>query len=93
MISQSGLQETGQGAKQIEAVLQQMFPASSPNEKVDKMKALTEAYHNYKMGFVKHLSFNPEGGNLSKFISYDIFMIGFSNRVGTCPIGGSVHIL
>ena len=64
----SGLQETDQGVKRIEAVLQQMFPSSSENEKVGNMKALTEAYHNYKREYVKHLSFTPEGENLSRFI-------------------------
>ena len=64
----SVLQKTGQGAKRIEAVLQRMFPSSSTNEKVGKMKALTEAYHNYKREYVKHLSFTTEGENLSKFI-------------------------
>ena len=58
----------GKGVKHIEAVLQRMFPSSSVNEEVDKVKALTEAYHNYKREYVKHLSFTAEGENLSKFI-------------------------
>ena len=62
------MQETGQGVKRIEAVLQKMFPSSLASEKVGKVKAFTEAYHNYKREYVKHLSFTPEGENLSKFI-------------------------
>ena len=62
------MQETDQGVKRIEAVIQQMFPSSSTNEEVGNVKALTEAYHNYKREYVKHLSFTPEGENLSKFI-------------------------
>ena len=63
------MQETGQGVRRIEAVLQQMFSgSSSANEKVGNVKALTEAYHNYKREYVKHLSFTPEGENLSRFI-------------------------
>ena len=89
------MQETGQGVKRIEAVLQGMFHSASENEKVGNVKALTEAYHNYKREYVKHLSFTPEGENLSRFISIcsDIFIIGFSHGVGACPIGGSVHLL
>ena len=64
----SGLQEAGQGIRRIEALLQKIFPSSSATEKVDNVKTLTDAYHKYKMEYVKHLSFNPEGENLSKFI-------------------------
>ena len=83
-----------QGVKRIEAVLQRMFTSSSTNEDVDKVKTLTEAYHNYKREYVKHLSFTSEGENLSRFILIcsDIFIIGFSHSVGACPIGGSVHL-
>ena len=70
-----------------------MFPSSSVNEQDDEVKVLTEAYHNYKREYVKHLSFTPEGENLSKFYWNDIFMIDFSHGVGACPIGGSVHLL
>ena len=62
------MQKTGQGVKRIEAVLQKMFPSSSESEKVGNVKALTKAYHNYKREYVKHLSFTPEGENLSRFI-------------------------
>ena len=62
------MQQTGQGVKGIDAVLHRMFPSSSENEKADKVKALTEAYHNYKREYVRHLSFTPEGENLSKLL-------------------------
>ena len=64
----SGLQEAGQGIKRIDALLQKIFPSASATEKVDNVKTLTDAYHNYKMEYVKHLSFSPEGETLGKFI-------------------------
>ena len=47
--------------------LQQMFPAST-KEEVDGVKSLTEIYHKYKREYVKHLSFNPEEENISKYM-------------------------
>ena len=64
----SGLQEADQGIKRIDALLQKIFQSSSPTEKVDNVKTLTDAYHKYKMEYVKHLSFTPEGETLGKFI-------------------------
>ena len=64
----SGLQEAGQGIKRIDALLQKIFPSASATEKVDNVKTLTDAYHKYKMEYVKHLSFTPEGETLGKFI-------------------------
>ena len=49
------------------ATLQHIF-TSSVDEKVDDLKSLTEKYHKYKREYVKHLSFNPEQGNFSKYI-------------------------
>ena len=48
--------------------LQELFPSSSAdeNEKEDTIVLLTEAYHNYKRKYVKHLTFNSEEKNLSK---------------------------
>ena len=50
--------------------LQELFPSSSAdeNEKEDTLLLLTEAYHNYKRKYLKHLSFNPKGEKLGKFI-------------------------
>ena len=49
--------------------LQELFPSSSAdeNEKEDTIVLLTEAYHNYKRKYVKHLSFTPDGEFLSKY--------------------------
>ena len=49
--------------------LQELFPSSSSDEKLEDMMVLTKAYHKYKRKYVKHLSFNPEKENLSKDIS------------------------
>ena len=46
--------------------LQELFSSSSENEKEDDILLLTEAYHNYKRKYVKHLTFNPKEKNLSK---------------------------
>ena len=79
--------------KRIDAGLQQLFPILSANEKVNHLKTLTEKYHQYKMGYVKHLSFTPEGKNLSKLTFYDVNMIVVSLFAGACPVRGSVHLL
>ena len=81
----SVLQKTGQGAKRIEAVLQRMFPSSSANKKADEVKALTEAYHNYKREYVKHLSFTPEGENLSELILLWYFHDWFQPQCWSMP--------
>ena len=47
------------------AALQQMFPTST-EEKIDRVKSLTETYHKYKREYVQHLGFNPDNKNLSK---------------------------
>ena len=44
--------------------LQELFPSSSAEEKVDKVLVLTEAYHNYKRDYVKRRE------NLSKFTRF-----------------------
>ena len=58
-----------QSIERIDAGLQQLFPTSTANEKVNNLKTLTEAYHQYKMDYVRHVSFTPEGENLSKLTS------------------------
>ena len=56
--------------QRIMAALQQMFPALALAEKkVDEVTRLTEVYHKYKRKFVKHLSFNPEENDTSKYLS------------------------
>ena len=52
--------------ERIDTGLQQLFPTFTANEKVNNLKTLTEKYHQYKMDYVRHLSFTPEGENLSK---------------------------
>ena len=47
------------------AALEQMFPISA-EEKINRVKSLTESYHKYKEEYVQHLSFNPDNKNLSK---------------------------
>ena len=65
--SVSGLQEWSQGNSRIENVFQQFFP----NSYTDDVSAMTNAYHNYKRKYIKHISFNPDGENLSKVIPFN----------------------
>ena len=55
-----------QAIERIDAGLRQLFPILSANEKLHELKMKTEKYHQYKMDYVRHLSFTPEGENLSK---------------------------
>ena len=48
------------------ATLQKIFPTST-EETVDEVQSMTERYHKYKREYVKHLSFNLDNENLSKF--------------------------
>ena len=82
-----------QAIERIDAGLQQLFPTSAANEKLNELKMKTEKYHQYKMDYVRHLSFTPEGENLSKLTFGDVNMIVFSLCAGACPIGGSAHLL
>ena len=52
--------------------LQELFSSSSAdeNEKEDTVLLLTEAYHNYKRKYVKHLTSNPKEKNLSKDLPF-----------------------
>ena len=50
------------------AALQQMFPAALTERKLKDVTRLTETYHKYKREYVKHLSFDPNNGNHSKFL-------------------------
>ena len=49
------------------AALQKIFPALAES-KLDYVTRLTETYHKYKREYVKHLSFDPNNGNHSKFL-------------------------
>ena len=55
--------------ERIDAGLQQLFPTFTANEKAKNLKTLTEKYHQYKMDYVRHLSFTPDGENPSKLTS------------------------
>ena len=88
----SGLKEMDQSIERIDAGLQQLFPILSGNEKANNLKTLTDKYLQYKMAYVKLLSFTPEEENLSKLTFGDVIMIAFSLCAGACPIGGSVHL-
>ena len=61
------MQKYGQD-DELHQSLQELFPSSSLDEKLEDMMVLTKAYHNYKMKYVKHLSFSPKKENLSKAI-------------------------
>ena len=50
----------------LEITLQQMIsPAANPKE--DVLKLVTSEYIKYKQSYVKHLQFDPDLQNLSKF--------------------------
>ena len=51
------------------AALEQMFPALAES-KVGEVARLTKIYHKYKREYVKHLSFDPSNGNLSKCLIF-----------------------
>ena len=52
--------------------LQELFSSSSGNEndEEDSILLQTEAYHNYKRKYVKHLTFNPKEKNFSKDLPF-----------------------
>ena len=64
------LQKIGEDDELLQS-LQNLFLSSSRDEKVEDVMKLTQAYHNYKRKYVKHLSFNPKAENLSKVITID----------------------
>ena len=86
--------------ERIDAGLQQLFPTFAANEKVNNLKTLAEEYHQYKMDYVRHLSFTPEGKNLSKLI-FIVNMVmaetknytGFSNTADQCLVAKLETIL
>ena len=58
--------EQAEKREHLQATLYEMFPISAHERGVD-VELLTERYLNYKMEYVKHLAFNPEEQNFSKF--------------------------
>ena len=88
------MQKFGQD-DELHQSLQELFPSSSTDEKLEDMMVLTKAYHKYKRKYVKHLSFNSTEKNLSKVISCDqsLSTIGFSYDARACPVAGSVYLL
>ena len=58
----------------VQTTLYEMFPTSA-YERDAHVKMMTERYLNYKMEYVKHLSFNPEEQNFSKFFSEVLFLL------------------
>ena len=69
---QTVLEDWKEGNARLQATFQNMFPNTWSDEKVDDVMALTEAYHKYKKEYVKHLSFDREEGNLSKYLFVDV---------------------
>ena len=50
----------------LQASFKEMFPIPAHERYMD-VKMMTARYLQYKMDYVKHLAFNPEEQNLSKF--------------------------
>ena len=87
------VQEWSQGNERLRTRLQQMLSNSSEDGKIDDVIELTKAYQKHKVDYMKHISFNPEGENLSKYIFDDGMVIVFSFCAGSHPTGGSIHLL
>ena len=52
--------------ERLQASFKEMFPIPAHERDMD-VKMMTARYLQYKMDYVKHLAFNPEEQNLSKF--------------------------
>ena len=65
-LSQLYVLTMGESKERLSAALQLMLSTSAVDEKIDKVKSLTESYHKYKREYVKHLGFNPSNENPSK---------------------------
>ena len=65
-LSQLYVLTMGESKERLSAALQLMLSTSAVDEKIDKVKSLTESYHKYKREYVKHLGFNPDNENLCK---------------------------
>ena len=71
-------EECGQGNERLVAVFHKLFPNSSTENEDDSKEGLTNAYHKYKRGYLKHLSFDPSTFNRSKSIFESVLIIFFS---------------
>ena len=61
-----GTHDTAIDAKQLYNAIQQMFsPSADPSG--DELRLSMEEYIKYKKRYVKHLQFDPDLQNLSKF--------------------------
>ena len=58
--------EWSQANEGSNAAIQELFQNPSSDGKILDIKSWTKAYYNYKMEYVKHLSFNPKGEYLGK---------------------------
>ena len=56
----------GDNSKHLHDAIHEMFPIHAHEKDVD-VKMMTARYLQYKMNYVKHLAFNPEEQNFSKF--------------------------
>ena len=65
-------EEWNQSNKRLQAVFQSTFPNTWDDDKTAEVTTLTKAYHKYKKEYVKHLSFDREEGNLSKYLFGDV---------------------
>ena len=57
----SDLEEWSQANRRLYAVLQKLFPNSPRDEQGPNLDELTKVYLNYKMKYLKHLFFSPDG--------------------------------
>ena len=87
----SGMLEFDQSNQHIDAVSKES--SSLAKEDVFDTMTLIKAYHKYKRKYVKHLSFDPDRDNLSKYLKTGQNHVLFSYHTVPCPIGGSVHLL
>ena len=62
------MEEWSQGNERLYNVLQKLFPNLSRDEKIYDLDKLTKAYHDYKMKYLKPLSFTPYGEKLCKYM-------------------------
>ena len=63
-------QEWTQVNEGTDAAIQELYQNPSLDGKILDITSWTRAYYNYKMEYVKHLSFNPKGEILGKFVLF-----------------------
>ena len=69
----SDLEEWSQANRRLYAVLQKLFPNSLRDEQGPNLDELTKVYLNYKMKYLKHLFFSPDGKKLCEYILWNLF--------------------